>query len=145
MKCSRPIDLDHRDVVGRGLPPSTTNPQFAQQMTYAVAMTTYERFRMALGRLPEFAPIVRRQRDGRLEIRPHFRHEDNAYYVPDDASLSFGFVKSTAIVCGPHTEGSLRLHLPRARHRGARDGARAARWHASPPDAAVEPGRRRLP
>ena len=55
-----PIDLDHRDVIGRGLPPSTTNPQFAQQMTYAVAMTTYERFRAALGRLPEFAPIVRR-------------------------------------------------------------------------------------
>ena len=102
-----PIDLDHRDVVGQGLPPSTTNPQFAQQMTYAVAMTTYERFRMALGRLPEFAPIVRRQRDGRLEIRPHFRHEDNAYYLPEDASLSFGFVKSTESSAGRTQKGAL--------------------------------------
>jgi hypothetical protein len=101
-----PIDLDHRDVLGRGLAPSTTNPQFAQQMTYAVAMTTYDRFRMALGRVPEFAPIVRRQRDGRLEIRPHFRHEDNAYYIAEDASLSFGFVKSTASAAGRTQKGA---------------------------------------
>ena len=101
-----PIDLDHRDVIGRGLPPSTTNPQFAQQMTYAVTMTTYERFRMALGRLPEFAPIVRRQRDGRLEIRPHFRREDNAYYDAEDASLTFGFVKSTGTSAGRTQKGA---------------------------------------
>ena len=101
-----PIDLDHRDVVGRGLPPSTTNPQFAQQMTYAVAMETYERFRMALGRLPEFSPLVRRQRDGRLEIRPHFRHEQNAYYIPEDASLSFGFITSTEASAGRTQQGA---------------------------------------
>lgn len=101
-----PIDLDHRDAIGRGLPPSTTNPQFAQQMTYAVTMSTYERFRAALGRLPEFAPIVRRQRDGRLEIRPHFRHEDNAYYVAEDASLSFGFVKSPGTSAGRTQKGA---------------------------------------
>jgi hypothetical protein len=101
-----PIDLDHREVLGRGLPPSTTNPQFAQQMTYAVAMATYERFRMALGRLPEFAPIVRRQRDGRLEIRPHFRHEDNAYYLAEQGALSFGFVKSKSTSVGRTQEGA---------------------------------------
>ena len=101
-----PIDLDDRGVIGRGLSPSTTNPQFAQQMTYAVAMTTYERFRMALGRLPEFAPVVRAQRDGRLEIRPHFRYEDNAYYVPEDAAIWFGFVKSTAASAGRTQKGA---------------------------------------
>jgi hypothetical protein len=101
-----PIDLDHRNVVGRGLAPSTTNPQFAQQMTYAVAMTTYERFRMALGRLPELSPIVRRQRDGRLEIRPHFRQEDNAYYIPEEGSLCFGFVKSKAASAGRTQKGA---------------------------------------
>ena len=102
-----PIDLDCRDVVGRGLPPSTTNPQFAQQMTYAVAMSTYERFKMALGRLPEFSPIVRRLRGGPLEIRPHFRYEDNAYYVAEDGSLSFGFVKSAATSAGRTQQGAL--------------------------------------
>ena len=76
-------------------------------MTYAVAMTTYERFRMALGRLPEFSPIVRRLRGGPLEIRPHFRYEDNAYYVAEDGSLSFGFVKSEATSAGRTQQGAL--------------------------------------
>jgi len=92
-----PIDLDDfRVTVGKGLPPSTTNPQFAQQMTYAVAMSTYERFRTALGRLPEFAPaVIRKTKGGRIEIRPHWDQEDNAYYEPDEAALSFGYVKSS--------------------------------------------------
>jgi len=101
-----PIDLDDRDVVGRGLQPSTTDPKFAQQMTYAVAMTTYERFRTALGRLPEFAPIVRRRPDPRLEIRPHFKREDNAYYDAEAASLTFGFVKSTDASAGRTQKGA---------------------------------------
>jgi hypothetical protein len=101
-----PIDLDHRDVLlGRGLSPSTTNPQFAQQMTYAVAMTTYERFRMALGRLPEFAPVVGRL-GGRIEIRPHFDYEDNAYYVAEEAALCFGYVKSSAASAGRTQKGA---------------------------------------
>ena len=91
-----PIDLDDfRVAVDRGLAPSTTNPRFAQQMTYAVAMSTYERFRVALGRLPEFSPVVaRRSEKGRIEIRPHWDHEDNAYYEPDEAALCFGYVTS---------------------------------------------------
>jgi hypothetical protein len=101
-----PIDLDDRDVIGHGLQPSTTDPKFAQQMTYAVAMTTYERFRTALGRLPEFAPIVRKRADPRLEIRPHFRREDNAYYDAEDASLTFGFVKSTEASAGRTQKGA---------------------------------------
>ena len=91
-----PIDLDDfRVTVDQGLAPSTTNPRFAQQMTYAVAMSTYERFRTALGRLPEFAPAVIRKTDrGRIEIRPHWDHDDNAYYEPDEAALLFGYVTS---------------------------------------------------
>lgn len=101
-----PIDLDARDAVARGVSPSTTDPRFAQQMTYAVAMTTYERFRMALGRLPELAPVVRRQHGGRLEIRPHFRREDNAYYTAEDGTLSFGFVQSTGKSAGRTQKGA---------------------------------------
>ena len=48
--------------------------------------STYERFRTALGRLPEFAPaVIRKSEGGRIEIRPHWVHEDNAYYEPDEA------------------------------------------------------------
>jgi hypothetical protein len=101
-----PIDLDDdRVLLNRGLSPSTTNPQFAQQMTYAVAMTTYERFQMALGRLPEFAPIVARL-GGRLEIRPHYDFDDNAYYVPEEAALCFGYVKSSAASAGRTQKGA---------------------------------------
>jgi hypothetical protein len=102
-----PLDLDSRDVVlGQGLSPNTTNPGFAQQMTYAVAMTTYERFWMALGRLPEFAPVVRARGDGRLEIRPHFDLEDNAYYVPKEGALCFGYVKAKASSAGRTQQGA---------------------------------------
>ena len=103
----KPLNLDDRDVlVGQGVTPTSTNPGFAQQMTYAVAMTTYERFRMALGRLPEFAPAVRARGDGRLEIRPHYKPEDNAYYEPHEGALSFGYVKSKAGSAGRTQEGA---------------------------------------
>ena len=103
-----PIDLDDVRVASeRGLPPSTTNPCFAQQMTYAVAMSTYERFRMALGRLPEFAPAVAgKTRKGTIEIRPHWKPEDNAYYEPDEAALSFGYTKSTGLSAGATQKGA---------------------------------------
>src|SRR4051812_16884999 len=56
-----PLDLDRLgSYAPQGVPPSTTDPRFAQQMTYAVAMNTYDRFRQALGRTPDFAfPAVR--------------------------------------------------------------------------------------
>lgn len=103
-----PIDLnDIRIASERGVAPSTTDPRFAQQMTYAVAMSTYERFRMALGRLPEFAPAVTRKTDkGRIEIRPHWKPEDNAYYEPDEAALTFGYTKSKASSAGATQAGA---------------------------------------
>ncbi|RZK43293.1 MAG: hypothetical protein EOO61_05010, partial [Hymenobacter sp.] len=47
----RPVDLNDRYVVAQeGLTPSESNPQFHQQMVYAVAMTTITNFEKALGR-----------------------------------------------------------------------------------------------
>lgn len=95
------IDLESRDVVLRqGLTPTTADPRFAQQMTYAIAMAVYERFQRALGRLPEFAPAIRTQGGGQLEIRPHFDEEDNAYYDPDRRALCFGYVKASKAAAG---------------------------------------------
>ena len=46
-----PVDLDDPAVLAQhGLAPSEGNPQFHQQMVYAVAMTTIDRFERSLGR-----------------------------------------------------------------------------------------------
>src|SRR5499427_8074743 len=43
--CYAPVDLSHPHILTRsGLSPSEANPQFHQQMTYAVAMKTIEHF-----------------------------------------------------------------------------------------------------
>ncbi len=46
-----PVDLSDRWLIAQdGLPQSIGNPQFHQQMVYAVAMTTIHNFEKALGR-----------------------------------------------------------------------------------------------
>jgi hypothetical protein len=94
-----PLDLDALgSLAPRGVKPSTTDRRFAQQMTYAVAMGTYDRFRQALGRVPDFAfPAVRGgeppDEDGclKLHVYPHAMREDNAYYEPNRGALLFGY------------------------------------------------------
>jgi hypothetical protein len=54
-----PVDLDRLDILAQdGLPPSDGNPQFRQQMVYAVAMRTLRNFERALGRVVHWAPRV---------------------------------------------------------------------------------------
>jgi hypothetical protein len=97
-----PIDLNHRFVLAQdGLTPSESNPQFHQQMVYAVAMRTIRRFEMALGRLALWAPrssisTTKKKRPAeeyvaRLRIYPHALREANAYYSPRKVALLFGY------------------------------------------------------
>ena len=52
-----PVDLNHPFLLAQdGLPPSEGNPQFHQQMVYAVAMQTIRHFEQALGRRVLWAP-----------------------------------------------------------------------------------------
>ncbi len=98
-----PLDLDNGDIREmHGLPPSEGNPQFHQQMVYAVAMATIERFERALGRVTLWADRWVRQ-DGvvtagefvqRLRIYPHALREANAYYSPLKKALLFGYFPS---------------------------------------------------
>src|SRR4051794_21830624 len=96
-----PVDLKHPYVVARDGPsPSEGNPQFHQEMVYAVVMKTVENFEKALGR-----PILwaERQTDGtkflvgeeayvpRLRVYPHALREANAYYSPAKKALLFGY------------------------------------------------------
>lgn len=52
-----PVDLNDRYILASdGLAPSESNPQFHQQMVYAVAMVTIQNFEKALGRRIIWAP-----------------------------------------------------------------------------------------
>src|SRR5439155_288095 len=98
-----PVDLNEPKLLAQdGWPPSEGNPQFHQQMVYAVAMTTIGHFEEALGRKALWAPRrdVTTAKDGgeryesyevpRLRIYPHALRTDNAYYSPDKVALLFG-------------------------------------------------------
>ena len=94
-----PVDLDDPAIVAQhGLPPSESNPQFHQQMVYAVAMRTIRNFERALGRLALWSPRLWDERGNRTEeyvqrlrIHPHALREANAYYSPTKKALLFGY------------------------------------------------------
>ncbi|RYD82945.1 MAG: peptidase S8, partial [Verrucomicrobiaceae bacterium] len=109
------VDLNQPYLLAQdGLEPSEGNPQFHQQMVYAVAMTTIRKFERALGRKalwaprrPPWKPGQRRyeqeQYVQRLRIYPHALREANAYYSPEKKALLFGYF--------PASETDSRLHL----------------------------------
>ena len=107
-----PVDLNDRALLAQdGWPPSEGNPQFHQQMVYAVAMTTIGHFERALGRRALWSPrwvtlpptTARKTGDGRqqpqyvveevrcLRIYPHALRTNNAYYSPEKKALLFGY------------------------------------------------------
>lgn len=97
-----PVDLNDTYVLaGNGLTPSELNPQFHQQMVYAVAMKTIDHFERALGRVALWgAPKwVRNEETGKMErqfverlrLYPHALREPNAYYSPDKVAVLFGY------------------------------------------------------
>jgi hypothetical protein len=98
----RGVDLnDPRLLASDGWPPSEGNPQFHQQMVYAVAMKTIEHFETALGR-PVFwrhrlnpkRPLDDSHFVRRLTIRPHALRQANAFYAQSDQSLAFGYFET---------------------------------------------------
>jgi hypothetical protein len=100
-----PVDLNDRHLLAQdGLPPSEGNPQFHQQMVYAVAMTTIRNFERALGRLALWSPHYVKNHDGvwephyvrRLRIYPHALRQANAYYSPQKKALLFGYFPAKA-------------------------------------------------
>lgn len=109
-----PVDLDALGVLApSGVKPSTGNPHFAQQMTYAVAMLTYDRFRRALGRTPDFSfgPVRTNEPDDgasvKLHVYPHAMKEDNAYYDPDRGALLFGYTFASNASVGMNQPGGI--------------------------------------
>lgn len=93
-----PVDLNATNILAQdGLAPSLGNPQFHQQMVYAVAMNTIANFERALGRqvlwssatgadLGQGEVFVKS-----LRIYPHALRAANAYYSPQKKALLFGY------------------------------------------------------
>ena len=99
-----PVKLDDERILAQnGLQPSEGNPQFHQQMVYAVAMTTIDRFERALGRKAFWTDRYEKERRlsedeefvSRLRIYPHALRMANAYYSRDKGSLLFGYFPAT--------------------------------------------------
>ena len=101
-----PIDLTDPYILAQdGLIPSESNPQFHQQMVYAVTMTTIENFEKALGRKALWSSY----QDGkdeiflqRLRIYPHALRQANAYYSPIKKALMFGYFPASSDAPGDH-------------------------------------------
>ena len=132
-----PIDLSGTLAVD-GRDPSTGNPQFHQQMVYAVAALTINNFERILGRrvlwaerywdengehLDSFDP---RRFVQRLRIYPHALRDQNAYYSPAKKALAgergrdfFLPVRLLQCTRGGSPPGTARrhgLHLPLPRY-----------------------------
>jgi subtilisin family serine protease len=101
-----PVDLnDPRLLAQDGWSPSEGNPQFHQQMVYAVASKTIEHFERALGR-----PVLWRPKGDefvpQLAVRPHALRQANAFYSPEEVALKFGYFDAGADRPGDHVPGS---------------------------------------
>ena len=110
----RPVNLDDPRLLAQdGWAPSEGNPQFHQQMVYAVSMQSIEHFERALGR-----PVLWRGRQSaenadddclfvaQLAVRPHALRQANSFYSPEEIALLFGYFEAAADDPGDHVPGS---------------------------------------
>lgn len=100
------VDLNHPHLLAQdGLSPSEGNPQFHQQMIFAVAMKTVRLFERALGRKVIWAPcwnpeLEKYEPAKKLRIYPHALREANAYYSKDKHALLFGYFRAANAAAG---------------------------------------------
>ncbi len=108
------VDLeDSRLLAQDGFEPAEGNPQFHQQMVYAVAMTTIASFEAAMGRPVLWRPRINPENKfddsqyvQRLRIHPHAFRQENAFYDPVQVALRLGYFKAAANDPGDHVPGS---------------------------------------
>jgi hypothetical protein len=97
-----PVDLNKPAMLmENGLEPSEADPQFHQQMVYAVAMKVTETARRALGRPITF---YRRNRP-LLRLMPHAFVGANAFFDPDLNAILFGYFRASKTNPGPNLPG----------------------------------------
>ena len=107
-----PVDLNDPRILARsGLDPSESDPRFHQQMVYAVASETIERFEAALGRTIRWRRADRPRASHQkakpwahkggswrktediwtLNLFPHAMVQANAFYSPQAKGILFGY------------------------------------------------------
>jgi hypothetical protein len=98
----RAADLNDANIaMQHGLEPAESDPQFHQQMVYAVAMRTLEQFDRALGRTVYFSG--RR----RLRLVPHAFSGSNAFYHPKLRAILFGYFRASREAPGDNLPGQV--------------------------------------
>lgn len=108
------VNLDEPRLLAQdGWAPSEGNPQFHQQMVYAVAMKTIEHFERALGRPVLWRPKPNKKRPSddsvfvkQLTVQPHAVQQANAFYSPDRVALLFGYFEAVDDAHGHRVPGS---------------------------------------
>ncbi len=103
------VDLEAPALVAEGgLAPRESDPRFHQQMAYAVASETLERFSFALGRPVRWRWTRAGRKDplrNRLRIFPHALQEANAYYDRARGGLLFGYFPASLVEAGSNLPG----------------------------------------
>jgi hypothetical protein len=105
----RPVDLDEPNILLRnGIEPNESDPQFHQQMVYAVASETIKHFKSALGRPIRWASsLTLKTRSRHLRIFPHAMREANAYYDQTLKALLFGYFSASETDPGLNAPGQI--------------------------------------
>ena len=110
-----PVDLDDpKLLIMGGLAPSDTDPRFHQQMVYAVASETLQRFEAALGRrihwrqiahTPDTTTGQQAAASRCLNLFPHAMCQANAFYNPAVHGIVFGYFKASRTDPGRNLPG----------------------------------------
>ncbi len=96
------IQLDDAQIAMQdGVEPAEADPQFHQQMVYAVAARVLENFDRALGRR------VRFWGNERLRLFPHAFEGRNAFFDPGTNSVLFGYFRADEDDAGANLPGQL--------------------------------------
>ncbi|MCA1397951.1 peptidase M4 [Bradyrhizobium sp. BRP56] len=110
----QPVDLnDPRLLIRGGLSPCESDPRFHQQMVYAVASETLQRFEFALGRRIHWRGF-KRSADAApvphgasrcLNLFPHAMCQANAFYSPEAHGILFGYFRASRTNPGSNLPG----------------------------------------
>ncbi len=108
------VNLDDPNIlIQGGIDPTESDPRFHQQMVYAVAAETLERFESALGRRihwrlgdgEEHGDRKTHEGIGTLLLYPHAMYQANAFYSPKARGILFGYFRASTTHPGRNLPG----------------------------------------
>ncbi len=110
----QPVDLDDPKIlIQGGIDPTESDPRFHQQMVYAVAAETLQRFETALGRSIHWRISEGEGRGAKatgdgipvLLLLPHAMYQANAFYSPKARGILFGYFRASTTRPGNNFPG----------------------------------------